>query len=899
MLSLYALFLAATFGGQTAHVVTGTLRDPSGGVVRGAEVQILAAGQRMVGAARTDDRGEFRISVEQAGSYLLEVRAAGFADLRSGVTVPLPEGQRLELRTGPPALHEEVSVTASLDHVEDTRRVTQPVNIIDEAEIQLRAKSATAQIANEEVGLHVQRTSPVMAGVFVRGLTGNKVNVFVDGVRYSTGAQRGGVSTFFDLIDPALLDSVEVLRGPNSAQYGSDALGGSLQFLSRVPSIGVQNGRRFGGLFSALGNTADGTGGANMTGSYAGSRVGVLFGGAARRIGDLRVGGGVDSHAAVTRFLGVPSNALMPEHLPETGFQQFGGQVSVNWLPGPNDHLVSSYRHGRQNDGKRYDQLLGGDGNLIADLQDLTLDLFYARYERLAPGFFDHVSVTGSINSQHEERVNQGGNGNPRAAINHEPERTTVVGVQASARKQLSPRHALVVGGDFYPEHTTAPSFAVNPVTAATTIRRGRVPDGATYRSGGVFAQTIIEVVPSKVQFAGNFRVNSASYRAQASDSPLVGGQPLWPDDELRSSGVAFRAGISAATNEEWTVTANVSRGFRAPHVTDLGTLGFTGSGFEVAAPDIAGLGGTIGSTADATAVSLGLPVEQVGPETSLGYEGGFHFRSPRIRSSLAVFANEIHDNIVKQSLVLPAGAVGKTLGGTPITAQNASGAVFVAAATNPVLVRANYDNARIVGVEHTFDWRPTSHWSGGTIFTYLYAKDTRTGLPPNIEGGTPAPEAYFRVNYSSSTGRWWAGTYVHVAASQDRLSTLDLDDRRTGAGRSRTSIRSFFINGATARGWVGAGADGVLGTADDVLTVTGETVAQIQDRVLGIGVASAPMLREVRGFATIGARGGMRFGRHEFIVDAENLTDKNYRGPSWGVDAPGRGIALRYLTRF
>src|SRR4029450_13996757 len=110
-------------------------------------------------------------------------------------------------------------------------------------------------------------------------------------------------------------------------------------------------------------------------------RVGALFAGAARRIGDLRVGGGVDSHAAVTRFLGVPSNVLMPAHLPETGFQQYGGQGALHWPPGANDHLVTSYRHGRQNDGKRYDQLLGGDGNLIADLQDLTLDLLYARYE--------------------------------------------------------------------------------------------------------------------------------------------------------------------------------------------------------------------------------------------------------------------------------------------------------------------------------------------------------------------------------------------------------------------------------------------------------------------------------------------------------------------------------------
>lgn len=892
-----AFFSTVAAQAQPSLSLRGVVRDPSGALVRAAEVQLLAPRQRVVAAARTDDQGTFTLTGADAGSYVLRVRAAGFADV--SVPVTIPSAGEFSVTTGDPALYEQVSVTAVADAVEPATRLTQPLNVIDADEIRLRAKSVVVQAANEEVGLHVQRTSPVMAGVFVRGLTGNKVNVFVDGVRYSTAAQRGGVSTFLDLIDPALVDSIEVLRGPNSAQYGSDALGGSLQFLSRMPSIGITNGRRFGGLFSAGGNTADESIGANFTGSYAGSRFGLLFAGAGRRIGDLRVGGGIDSHAAATRFFGVPSNLLMPEHLPDTGFKQHGVQGTFSWIPGANNHVVASYRRGRQDDGKRYDQLLGGDGNLIADLKDLSLDLFFTRYERADVGWFDSASVTFSVNSQYEERVNQGGNGNPRATITHEPERTTVIGLHGAVRKQLSPRFTLAIGADFHPEHMTALSTGVDPVTGIVAVRRGRVPDGATYRAGGVYAQAAFDAVPSRVQLVGNLRVNGASYRARAADSPLVGSQPLWPDDQLTALGTAFRAGVNAVLSQSWTITANVSRGFRAPHVTDLGTLGLTGAGFEVAAPDVAGMGGTIGSTADASAVSLGIPVEQVGPETSVTSEGALHFRSRRARSSLSVFVNGIHDNIVKQTLILPAGAVGRTLGGTPIAAQNATGAVFVAAATNPVLVRANFDDARIVGVEHTFELRPAPAWVLGTTFTYLRAKDTRTGLPPNIEGGTPAPEGYIRADYRAPGGRWWAGSYVHVAGAQPRLSSLDLSDRRTGADRSRTNIRNFFLNGATARGWVGAGADGVLGTADDILLATRETLAQIQDRVLGAGVASSPLFRDVAGFATVGVRGGVRIGAHEVLVDAENVTDENYRGISWGVDAPGRGISLRYLLRF
>ena len=142
----------------------------------------------------------------------------------------------------------------------------------------------------------------------------------------------------------------------------------------------------------------------------------------------------------MTRFLGVRSDRLMDERLPDTGFQQFGGSVRANWVPSPDIAVrreLPAIAPGRR---QRYDQLLGGDGNLISELNDLSLDLFSARLERAGVGRFDHASVTYSFNSQREERVNQGGNGSPTATIGHEPERTTVHGLQSALTRQLSSR---------------------------------------------------------------------------------------------------------------------------------------------------------------------------------------------------------------------------------------------------------------------------------------------------------------------------------------------------------------------------------------------------------------------------------------------------------------------------
>jgi hemoglobin/transferrin/lactoferrin receptor protein len=292
--------------------------------------------------------------------------------------------------------------------------------------------------------------------------------------------------------------------------------------------------------------------------------------------------------------------------------------------------------------------------------------------------------------------------------------------------------------------------------------------------------------------------------------------------------------------------------------------------------------------------------VTQVNPETSLNYEVSARYRNREFDTDLAFFINDISDNITKQSLILPPGSVGKLLGTTPITSQLPNGVVFVAASTNPVLVRSNFDDVRIYGFEHTLDAKLSSDWYIGTIFTYLHARDRRTDLPPNIEGGTPAPDGYLKIRYAPVGKRFWIEPYVHAAGRQDRLSSLDLEDRRTGAARSRGAIANFFNNGARFSGLVSAGPDGIAGNADDRLIATGETLAQIQNRVLGVGVNSAPLYTAVPGYTTFNIRGGFRFGeRHEVLIDFYNIGDRNYRGISWGVDAPGRGVFGKYNLRF
>jgi outer membrane cobalamin receptor len=140
------------------------------------------------------------------------------------VQIPAGDDDKLVIKLGLEALTAEVTVTADIGLVQELDKTTQQVNVIDEEKLEARAPSVLVQAFREEPGLQLQRTSATIGAVFVRGMTGAKVVTYVDGIRYSTAAMRGGINTFLNLNDTSNLRAAEVLRGPNGAQFGSDSL---------------------------------------------------------------------------------------------------------------------------------------------------------------------------------------------------------------------------------------------------------------------------------------------------------------------------------------------------------------------------------------------------------------------------------------------------------------------------------------------------------------------------------------------------------------------------------------------------------------------------------------------------------------------------------------------------
>ena len=892
---LLACVLAAgsSAAATPAGFLSGVVVDRTGSLLVGAEVALLTQADTEVARTATDPTGRFRFEGLADASYVLDVRMSGFAPARRIVYVAPGEPQKLRIALELAPQTDAVTVTPVRGDVRRLQDVPEATTVTGADVLSHRSYTTFPQALREEPGVSIQQTSTSQGSPFVRGFTGQHVVSYVDGVRFNNATLRPGANQYTALIEPQFVDRVEIVRGPTSTQYGSDALGGAINVVTE-PGHRLTSGSGSGAMVSAFFGSADVAGGGGAEAALTGRRWALMGGATGRRVQDLRTGGGIDSHSVATRLLGLPSSVL-GTRLAETGYTQYGLSGRMVWLPSPSDAITVSYLRGSQTGASRYDQLNGGAGNLIAGFDPQTLDFALARYERIGMKPFDSVSATVSYNGQVDDRSSQSVNNSKKgllSPITREHNRTDVLGVQGQATMNAGARHRLAFGAELYGEQVDSErtDFSYNATTGGFTDAadvRARFPDNATYRTSSVYAQDGWTIVDHRLVATLGLRYSSFRYAQTPDGNPMIATGPSVPAYSTSFRHTTYNAGLVWALSEHVDVTARAGQGFRAPNINDFGSIGVSGVGFEVSPEEGARAGGqaaVIGTLADPRAVG------ELLPEILMGYEAGVRLRGRGLSARASVFSSEVEDFIERRTLLLPPGAVGSQIGGQVILSQDPRGAVYTALASTPVYVRANSGRVRLTGVEGAASWSlPRNLQAAGNV-AYVRGEDLTTGLPPNLENGVPPLHGYAGLTWTPNA-RWWGEVYSQFAARQNRLSANDMAQPRIGGTRTASAVRDYFNNGAVAAGLV----------ANGVLLATGENVNQVIARVIGPNPTSVvPLFTYNPAFATLNVRAGWKLrGATSLTVILENLLDANYRVMGSGVDGPGFNIVVRFSTSF
>jgi len=252
---------------QDGATITGQLTD-RGNVLANTEVKVIKAeSQTQIATAATNADGNYQIENIADGDYVLIFANAQRVEVRQFIVVK--DGKVttdfLQSSVNRPALLGEVSVIAS-GTLQADGEVSKSVDVIDNREIRERNEFSLVESLKTIPGFRVQQLGGFgrTANIKSRGLRNQDTAVLIDGVRFrDASAITGDASAFLSDFTFAGDNRVEVLRGAGSSLYGTNAIGGTIDFQTPRPQSGF-HGAFFGeggglGLKRVRGNVSDGT----------------------------------------------------------------------------------------------------------------------------------------------------------------------------------------------------------------------------------------------------------------------------------------------------------------------------------------------------------------------------------------------------------------------------------------------------------------------------------------------------------------------------------------------------------------------------------------------------------------------------------------------------------------
>ena len=569
--------------------------------------------------------------------------------------------------------------------------------VVGREALQGAAPQTVMDALHGETGTFVQQTTPGQAVVILRGLKGSEVLHLVDGFRLNNAIFRNAPNQYMALIDSQALDTLEVVRGPMSALYGGDAMGGVVHMLSASPQFSGAGLTSSATLRSSWAS-ADRSMLTRVEGRLANDTVAMLAGFTLQDVNTLRTGGGAT--------------------LPHTAFSARAANLKLVTEPAAGHQLVLQGQMLEQPSTPRYDELVPGFGQtqptsatFVFEPQRREFAQLRWRADAVLPGMDRLDAQIGRQVITDNRRNRDFGSANE----DREANRVTSDGVSVTAALAPLGRHRLTVGFEHYADTVRSLRDRRNINTSALSARPSRFPDGSTQTQAGVFINDEWHISRNAV-LSGGLRHS----RIKVDLPPVINntGVLVSAHDLSGNLGANVKLPWYGARND-LRLVANVGRGFRAPNVFDLGTFGSRpGNRFNIPNPSLQ-------------------------PERVTTVDAGFKFANTLTQAELFAFSSRYDDKItsVLTGDVAPGGAL-------VVQSRNAT-----RLSLHGLEAGLNHRLAPGLSVRATATWTRGSETLSG-------ATDAADRVPPLFGrvglrwGAAPALDVDVHVVYASRQGR-------------------------------------------------------------------------------------------------------------------------------------------------
>jgi hemoglobin/transferrin/lactoferrin receptor protein len=526
---------------------------------------------------------------------------------------------------------------------ESRRSIAQQLSVVTPATLRtFNAQTSADLIANTGM-VTMQKSQQGGGSPVLRGFEASRILLVVDGVRMNNLIYRAGHLQNIITMDNNALDRAEVLFGPSSTIYGSDALGGVIHFYTRTPSLSesakpeVQGGAFV--RFATANNEKAGHFDLTLSGTKAASFTSFTY----SDFGDLRMGEkanpsyeeqfGVRSQYAMRSADNTSDLLVDNEDRFEqvySGYRQWDLLEKIVFKPKGNVSHTFNFQFSNSTDVPRYDRLTD-PGNSGTGLR--FAEWYYGPQTRLLGSYqlqVDHVgswadrlSVIASFQDIEESRHDRRFNNNVR---NDRAEKVNVWGLTVDLLKKID-RNSLRYGIDGQFNTLISTAHRTDITTGAESPLNTRYPDGDNcmgFLSG--FGTHTLEINDRLVLNDG-LRLGYSTLRSTFVDQSFY----PFPFSDITQKNITGSASLGLIYSPSaWKLSLLGSTGFRVPNVDDLAKV------FDSQAGD-----------ATTTGI-LVVPNPNLGPEKTLNGELGVtHFFGSKGRLEGVVFATRFNDIIV------------------------------------------------------------------------------------------------------------------------------------------------------------------------------------------------------------------------------------------------------------
>lgn len=461
--------------------------------------------------------------------------------------------------------------------------VPHSIQIITNKEIELANPQTSADMLELLGNVFVQKSQAGGGSPVLRGFEANRVLLVIDGVRMNNAIYRGGHLHDVITIDNMMLDRTEVLFGPASVVYGSDALGGVMHFFTKQPKLGdtaqMNTKVNVGLRYSSANKENTAHVGVNL--GY--KKVAFFSSITSSDFSDVRSGSIRPPYAKsfgkcnyyVIQVDG--KDSLIRNSFPDiqrfTAYRQLDFMQKVFFKPSEKVSQLLTFQYSNSSDVPRYDRLqqfnpngepvfavwhYGPQKRMLASLRTTMKNY----------NMFDEMNFTLSWQDVNQQRISRR---YKKSSLRDQLENVTVFSANIDFKKSVKEKHEFRYGMEGIVNDVQSTAKTTDIFTNIETPALTRYPDGGSSMASAAMYFTHSYEISEKYILSGGARFNYVRLKSIWKDTSLF----AFPFSSVVQKNDAWNGNIGfvAMPGGDWRFTLVGASGFRAPNVDDMGKV--------------------------------------------------------------------------------------------------------------------------------------------------------------------------------------------------------------------------------------------------------------------------------------------------------------------------------------